>query len=293
MKIKVLLSALALSVLSYSYSYSETIATTSNNAATNGTTWSMDTVLPKQSGLEVNGIIYSYSVLKEIEDALKVYVQNERANGEGYVFRQEDDWTGVPGNTIRRNIPLPPTPTEEWGMGSITTEGIGSITDPNVQYSYQFDPCYVVLANPQCPGYEQALLEYLKDKGLLSDEVDTQDQFLNDYVTSLLETDLTVVEEKEEETEEDSNEEDSLEDRLRIVDSANEIASSAEQNAIMAALNNNVIDTYYTVTIQGGVYNDALKFEQKEISDNNKAAARVGLAQQKLHNDMVDMQYNR
>ena len=280
--------ALALWVLSYSYSYSDTVSIT-DNAALNGNTWSMSDVLPKQAGLEVNGVIYSYSVLKEIEDALKVYVQNERLNGSGYVFREEDDWSGLPGSTIRKNIPMTPVGIDQWGDGSIVTEGEGTITNPNVQYSYRFDPCYVILSNPECPGYERALLEYLKEKGLLSDSIDTQDQFINEYVSSLLETEL---EEDEKEEEEDSNDEESMEDRLRSVDSANEIANSAEQNAIMQALTVNVIDTYYSVTIQGGTYNDTLKFDQKEISDN-KAAARVGLAQQKLHNDMIEMQYNR
>ena len=40
-----------------------------------------------------------------------------------------------------------------WGDGSITVEGQGSVTDPVVIYSYRIDECYDEQSNPACPGY--------------------------------------------------------------------------------------------------------------------------------------------
>ena len=47
---------------------------------------------------------------------------------------------------------------------------------------------------------------------------------------------------------------------------------------------------YLQTNIPGGVYNDRLQFEPKELPENRQAL-RVGLAQQILHEQMVDSQY--
>ena len=35
---------------------------------------------------------------------MKVHVGNHNANGDGYTFRETDDWSGVPGNTIVKSF---------------------------------------------------------------------------------------------------------------------------------------------------------------------------------------------
>jgi hypothetical protein len=82
-------------VFSPSYSYSETVTPyfgVTGNAATNGNTWSMDNVLPEPPGLDINTIIYNYTIQKDVNDSGKVHVQNENADGTGYIFRETDEW---------------------------------------------------------------------------------------------------------------------------------------------------------------------------------------------------------
>ena len=44
---------------------------------------------------------------------MRVYVQNENPIDGGYTFRSVDDWTGIPGNTINKVIPMAQVPIEE------------------------------------------------------------------------------------------------------------------------------------------------------------------------------------
>ena len=81
-------------LVSSSYCYSEDTVYGQGNAF--GLNWVMTQVLPQQAGLTVNGVIYSYETVKETEDAMLVHVQNENALGEGYIFRETDDWSGLP-----------------------------------------------------------------------------------------------------------------------------------------------------------------------------------------------------
>ena len=97
----------------------------------------MESVLPNIPGLDVNGLIYRYTTVKKPEDNMKVHVRNLNAEGEGYTFSATDDWSGVPGNTIVKSFPLAHIPAANWGDGSITVEGQGSVTDPVVIYSFR------------------------------------------------------------------------------------------------------------------------------------------------------------
>ena len=49
---------------------------------------------------------------------------------------------------------------------------------------------------------------------------------------------------------------------------------------------------YYNASINGGAYKDATMLADSEIPDNKKAL-RNNLAQQILHEKMVNMQYNK
>ena len=111
----------------HSYSYSNPpnyIYQSSGNAAQDNLNWVMANVLPQYTGLEVNGIVYQYTTVKETDDEMVVTVQNEDADNPGqYIFRSVDDWTGQPSNTIRRVNPMPYTLATRFGEGSIDDRG--------------------------------------------------------------------------------------------------------------------------------------------------------------------------
>jgi hypothetical protein len=56
---------------------------------------------------------------------------------------------------------------------------------------------------------------------------------------------------------------------------------------MQSQINNNYLNKF----INGGVYNETIKLVDKKI-DDNKQGLRNGLAQQLLHEKMVDMQYS-
>ena len=88
-------------------SYSEEIYGTTNNAAAFGLNWVMTNILPSQAGLEGNGLVYQDTAVKDPETGMIVYVQNEYADGSVYIFRNADDWTGLPGHTILKKFAMP------------------------------------------------------------------------------------------------------------------------------------------------------------------------------------------
>jgi hypothetical protein len=51
------------------------------------------------------------------------------------------------------------------------------------------------------------------------------------------------------------------------------------------------IDTYYNSKINGGIYKDTLVLNGGNLPDNKKGL-RNNLAQQLLHNQLVDLQYD-
>ena len=63
-------------------------------------------MLPDIPGIDINGLLYRYTTVKRPEDDMKVHVGNKNADGNGYIFKETDDWSGVPGNTIVKSFPL-------------------------------------------------------------------------------------------------------------------------------------------------------------------------------------------
>lgn len=163
-----------------SYSYSEEIFGTTQNAAAGGLNWVMTNVLPQQAGLTVNSVIYRYTAVKDPATGMIVYVQNENAQAPGYVFREKDDWSGIPGNTINKVVPVGNIPGELWGDGSIEVEGEGSVINAQVAYGFQYDPCFDPQTSPDCPGYKDPFLVGVMepeivdplDNDLIQDELD-------------------------------------------------------------------------------------------------------------------------
>ena len=296
---KLLLSVVL--VFSAHYSYSESIAPYygyTGNAATNGNSWSMGSYLPDGvAGLDINGVIYNYTINKNVNDSVTVNVQNENASGTGYIFRETDEWRpgSLSGTTINKVVPVVPSNRSLWGDGSIEVTGPGSVTDPNVVYMYKVDPCYDPQFDPNCPGYvvpvptivevePSTLYDDTTDENVtLSLELE-EDIYDNDE-KELSEEDLAAKEkEKKEKTKE------RLEKALAEVDNSALFSQAFDQAAVLQQMNSAVnMAPYYSAYIAGGTYNDVLNLDGGNIKDNKRAFRNM--ANDKLHNEMVDMQY--
>jgi hypothetical protein len=276
------LAVLAL-VFSGSYSYSEFEYGTTNNAADNRLNWVMKNVLPDASNLSVNGVFYQYTPVKVKEDAMKVHVQNENALGSGYIFRETDDWTNqVGGIPINKVVGVANIPEDAWGDGSIEVEGTGSVIDTSVIYSYQYDnTCANPIDDPTCPGYNDAIQSVLNS---ISEPVPYD-------TTNDVKLVLDEKVELEEEVDEEEQDEDRLEKALSAVDVGVLDANTIAQDNLLLSLTAGIsVQSYYDKRIQGGVYEDTVDMSTVQMPDN-KSGARVSLAQQIKHNEMVDMQY--
>ena len=280
------------------YCYSDNIAPyygTTGNAAQNGLSWSMKDVLPAPPGLDINGVFYRYTPNKNTADDMKVHVQNERANGTGYVFRDTEDWSGHPGGIeVRKVIGIGDIPREAWGNGSIEVEGTGTVDDATVIYSYKVDPCYDPQFSPSCPGYKTPIPDIPTVN--LDDLYDaTKDEYVNlndEEKLSIEENEerLTEEEEKEKKEAEEKKRKYRLEKLMSISDAAALFAETQiieQMNGIMQDQLNN---TYLAATIPGGQYKETIVLVDAKLPEN-KAGLRNGLAQQILHEKMISQQY--
>ena len=260
---------------------------TTGNAASTALSWSMSSVLPDIPGIDINGLLYKYTTVKDPDANMKVHIGNKNVDADGYIFRKTDDWSGVPGNTIVRSFPLSNIPAPQWGAGSIDVEGEGSVKDAMVIYNYRIDECYDEQSNPACPGYVKPvpvipvveLYDVLDDDAAMS--AIEADEFQYDEDGNLILSE----EEEEEETR--------IEMGLTASANALTLLKTQGQDDIILAINQQTnIAMYYNASINGGVYADAPGLADSEIADNKKAL-RNNLAQQLLHEKMVDMQYNQ
>ena len=275
------------------YSYSDVVTGTTNNAARYGHTWDMSTILPPQAGLTVGGVYYRYTIEKDPNADAQVHIQNENARDGGLLFRNTDDWSGLPGNTIVNRFSLPNIPGEYFGDGSIEVEGDGTVTDANIFYTYKYDECADPLSDPSCPGYQDALANILDDLGLLNQQVEVEDPLDDEFVQAELEREADIDDDNEQAESDEEEEEDEIdmEAALAAVDNALAIGVGAAQLSELNAMANLAMFANYAErNIPGGVYNETVVFEPKDIPDNRQGL-RVGLAQQVLHEQMVDSQY--
>ena len=271
------------------YSLSNYIYGTTNNAANSGLSWGMPDLFPESNSLSINGVFYQYTPVKNKADDMLVHVQNKNIDGSGYIFRETDDWSGRTGGIpINKVIGVANVPQELWGDGSIEIEGTGTVADASVVYSYKYDnSCATPLSSPSCPGYADAIL-----KTLPTQTVEVYDALEDANVKDVLD-DKTVLADKEKDEEQEEVEEDNdrLEKALSAVDNnvliANAVAQAQMMDALALAIN---IESYYIKDLEGGTYEDTQTLTSEQMPDN-KRGARVGLAQQVKHNQMVDMQY--
>ena len=282
------------------YSYSESIAPyygQTGNAAVDGNRWVMDNILPSVPGLDINGVLYNYTIQKELEDSVTVNVQNENATGTGYIFRSTDEWQpgSLGGTQINRVIPVAPSNRILWGDGSIEVTGDGSVTEPRVVYNYRVEPCYDPQFDPNCPAYQVPVPEIPEVDYNLYDPLLNGDanQAQWDPNNKQYEDEEQLVSDEELAEQEKllkKKTQDRLEKALSARDNSALFNDAFNQSMRLQEMNNAVnIAPYYSAYIAGGTYNDVVTLDGGNISDNRKALSNM--AQDKLHKNMVDMQY--
>jgi hypothetical protein len=287
-------------VLLPGYSYSESITpyygSTGNAVTDQSLRWSMPDVLPEPPGLDIDTVIYNYTIRKQTEDQVDVYVGNENANGTGYIFREHDEWRpgSLDGTEINKVIGVGGIHRDLWGDGFIDVEGNGSVEDPNVIYTYRVDPCYDPQFDPNCPGYKVPVPDIPEiDLSQLYDA--TQDENIDlDRSTDpeyQNEENLEENEKKKKEEEEELKRKYRLEKMMSASDAAALFAESQmiKQMNEIANMQANV-NGYYSKSIPGGAYQDSVQLADTQLPDNRRGL-RNNLAQQRLHQQMVDEQY--
>ena len=290
-------------VLLPSYSYSDGITPYygyTGNAAGTGLSWSMGTVLPSPPGLDINGVIYNYTINKDVNDSVNVHVQNENALGTGYIFRETDQWNpgSLGGTEINKVVPvIPGIPREAWGKGSIEVEGPGSVSNPNVVYTYKVTPCYDPQFDPNCPGYKVQVPDIPQvDLTTLYDVTNDSNVQLNRSTDTETYDEEKIKNERElaeEEAEEEKDRKERLEKALAEADNTALFAQALAAAQVLASINAATnVNSYYVKSIPGGTYTDTVVLQDKQIPENRNGL-RNGLAQQLLHEKLVDMQYGK
>jgi hypothetical protein len=286
-------------VLLPGYSYSDSIAPyygQTGNAAGNGLNWTMGDVLPTPPGLDINAVIYNYTIRKQTEDSVTVHVQNENANGTGYIFRETDEWKpgSLDGTQINKVVGVGTVHRDLWGDGSIVTEGNGSVEDPTVVYTYRVDPCYDPQFDPNCPGYKVPVPNVPEvDYEIYDATAGDADQAQYNPDDELYEDEegLSDEEKAKQEEEEEKDSKERLEKALAAADNSAMFAQALAQSQVLDQMNLITnMNAYYAATIPGGTYAESVTLVDKQLPDN-KQGLRNNRAQQLLHQQMVDEQY--
>jgi len=268
------------------YSFSYTFGYTSN-AAIYGNTWQMNTPtlgVSAEEGLDISGVIYNYTAVKNQVDDFTVTISNENVDG-GYIFQETDDWSGKHGMKIQKVIPLAYTPIEQFGEGAIQTTGVGSVEEASVIYMYRWDLCRNPQNDPDCPNYVEPLPVIPK--------IEIYDALEDEYVAEATDETDSELYDKEVESKE-STEEDEEEERLEIAlassGNALTIANTVTQSAILKSMNIATnINSYYVANIPSTVYRETVVLQDKDIVDNRLIFR--SLTQEQLHNEMIQEQY--
>ena len=248
----------------------------------------MTNVLPQQAGLEVNGVVYRYTTVKKPEDDMIVHIQNKNAIDSGYIFRNSDNWSGLPGNTINKSVPVANIPIQFWGDGSIDVEGKGDVVNASVIYTYQFNPCFDPQSDPSCPGYKDPF-ELVQQAIVIVDPLD------DEFIRSELERKAKSEDEEEKEQQrkrvaQEKKQRERLEVALGAVNSALMTAEAEAKAEELFSMS--IIPTSYSLSIPGGNYPEGIRLQDKDFPENRRALRRLGLAQQLLHEEMVQSQYD-
>lgn len=252
----------------------------------------MNNLLPAQSGLTVEGIFHRYTLTKDPTKDSTVSITNKKVGSDEYIYNYTDNWNSIPGGTKVTYDAVPSLLGNLFGDGEIKVKGDGSLSDVTILYHFKYDPCDNPLTNPECPGFNDAMLKYLLDNNLIDSEPDVNDPFYDEWVQFQLDQKAEQEEElaSEEEPEEEPEEEISLEDMLSVANAAEQIANPEQQIAMMEQLSAaGTLDAYSKMTIDGGTYDETIVLDGGEIKDNYRAFRN--LKQDKLHDQIVRSQY--
>ena len=278
-----LLPAVLLAYSHFSYS-SEIVFGQSLNAASAGYNWVMTNVLPQQAGLEVTNVFYRYTVDKNTLDDFVVSIQNENAGGSGYIFRSVDDWSGLPSNSIVKNIPLQNILGASFGDGSIETSGFGEVSNASVVYSFRFDPCFNPQVSSSCEGFVPEIPEVPE----VSDPLD------DTYVQDELDRKAIMANEEDEEENRKSVKRASEEEAAQTsLEALLGIASVIElENLILQQeLINLSLPSSYQVSLPSPEMVDTLVLKESvTLKSGNR---RLQFAQDKLHQKLVRSQFEK
>ena len=276
---------LALPGLSWSFDYTYGYT---GNAALWGNSWDMSSGVlgvNASNGMDVLGVIYQYTAVKDKADDFVVTVGNEDLDG-NYLWEDTEDWSNKYGMRIRKVVTLPYLPIAKFGKGKIATTGTGTIEDANVIYMYRFDACFDPQSDPSCAGYVKPIP--VVPKIIIYDAL--EDDNVKDATE---ETDRELIEESEEETNEgEEKDEDDMRLEMALASSTNAltIANELTQGSVVRAMNTATnITNYYVADISGGAYKDATPLEGGTIVDNKNAFK--SLSQDNLMNEMIGEQY--
>lgn len=256
----------------------------------------MNGVIPDASQpwvtVEIHGLTYRYTMTKDPQSGATVFVRNKDVIDGGYVFEESDDWSQKPGGNIQKFFRFPYSNSVRWGDGSIDVEGEGVVSDTIVTYNYRLTidddmmKCAATpLADPSCPGFEQALKEFLESM----EKPDVNDPFYDEWVQANLSMNDEAEEKDEEEVEEPEEKESNFEKEMGGENTI-DILSNNQAEILSQLANNPKIDPYYIVQIPGGVYEDKLTLDGGNITDNRRALRN--LASDANHKKMVRSQYD-
>lgn len=275
-----------------SYSLSDIVNSNTVNAAENGFVWDMVPLLPDQTGLTIQGVFHRYTLTKDPNTDSTVHITNKDTESNGYIYHHQDNWNQLPSNTKVDFDPIASSLGSRWGEGEIKVNGDGTLSDVTVLYHYRFDPCYIPLSDPECPNFKDALYQYLLDNGLIDIEPDINDPYYDEWL-KLQQEQKAEAEELEAEAEkekEEQEEKENIETALSIAGLALEIASPLEQQTKIEELVGSLsLDSYTSLELDGGVYEDTVTLDGGKIYDNRRALR--SLRQDSKHKDMVTSQY--
>jgi hypothetical protein len=235
----------------------------------------MTNILPQAAGLTVGAVTYTYTAVKLPNDPLLVTVANQRANSTDYVFKSQDNWTGLSGNTITKTISVDNVPGTYWGTGSITTQGTGIVQDPRVAYSYTYDTCAgTTSSDPSCPNYKSPQLtlpEYTSSEFVSNYTVWTYPEDSAGALQSALKTEQT-------------------KGSQQLKKSATNSLANSQLANLLLAQNNYLNAPDYLRALPGGFYPDVAKLPDARLPDSRNGA-RLSFSQELLHTRMVDQQF--
>jgi len=280
-----------------SYSYSNTDLTPyqgfTGNAVNYGIPWNMNSVLPDPSGTSVNNVFYTYTPQKETSANFEVDIGNYNADNSGYIWKETDNWDGAPGGiAIIKNVPLPYVHRSQFGDGFLNTRGDGTVENATVIYTYKVDPCYNPQFDPACPGFIPPKVEEVKVEDLYV-EVDVEQKEVDEDTYEEDKEEKSDEEKEQEEKEEEKDRAERLEKAMAAKDASALFADSFAQGLALQQMNNSVnVNSYIAATIPGGAYKDTKQLDGGKLPDNS-SGKRMNWATQKLHEEMINMQYGK